>query len=168
MLIYFENKEAIKKMRKLKINVPINNLKGEQLKEPCGKKTCQNCTPPEGQSVKNCSEKGITAGDMFLKILSQSGIIDTKTGKDSHKLAFWVVELGIMIADGDKEIEISDDKFQFLKNLIESNKVKVINPMGEKMEDYFSPYVWGQMLMLFDEEKMVELDKREKVKGNKK
>ena len=109
-------------MRVIKIKVPVNDIRGKQL-ESDGRK--------------------LTVGDMLLNLLSQN--IALKENRE----AFWVTELGIQIMEGKKDIELSEDKWQFLKRLVENNKFN--SDMGER--DYFLPYVLGQMLMAFVEEK---------------
>lgn len=145
-------------MRKLRIDIPLTDIKGQQLHDRCGKDDCLKCSPKEGKVLDCAKGKGLTVGDLFLQLLSQNGIIDTKD-KDAHKHAFWVIELGMQISDAKSEIEISEDKHSFLRKLIERNKFK--NQQGLE-DDFFLPYTWGQMLLVFDEEKMAEKEKLHK------
>lgn len=149
-------------MRKLKVDLPVNNIKGEQLKDRCWKKDCLNCYPDPKVTTRkgDCDEgKKLTVGDMLLNLLSQSGIYDTKES-GSNKFAFWVVEIGILISEAKGEVELSEDKYQFLKKIVEANKIQV--PGRDKTEDYFVPFTLGQVLFVFDEEKIAAKEKAEK------
>lgn len=110
-------------MRIIKVKKPICDIRGKQLED---------------------KEKKLTVGDMLLNLLSQN--IALKENRE----AFWVTEIGIQIADGKAEIELSEDKWAFLKRLVEANKFK--QPGLPVEEIYWLPFVLGQMLALFQEE----------------
>ena len=108
-------------MKKIKITDPIKDMRGKTIKDERG--------------------KDLTKGDMLLNLLSQN--IKLKENKES----FWVTEIGIQIAEGKNEIELSEDKFAFVKRVVDENKFRVNNVE----QDYYLPYILGQMMALFVE-----------------
>ena len=73
------------------------------------------------------------------------------------KEAFWTTALGIKISnEQNKVLEISDDKFKFLKRLIVRNKHKMTQQtttgLTEIEKELFFPFETGQLLRAFGEE----------------
>src|SRR3990167_5764381 len=113
-------------MKRINFNKPITDIRGEQLKDEKGKK--------------------LTVGDMMLNLLGQN--IKLKENRES----FWVVELGIIIANGKPGVtELQDDKWEFLKRIVNENRYTQIGEVAPK--EYFLPFVLGQMMNLFEDEK---------------
>lgn len=110
---------------KINVKAPINDIRGRQLNEVFekgGEKTL------------------LTLGDMLLGFLSQN------IKMERNKEAFWVLELGMMIADSKGEIEVSGDKLDFLRKIVEENKVLLANG---KEDIYFVPFVYAQVMGIF-------------------
>jgi len=121
-------------MRKIKnLNESIKNIKGRPLKV---------------QSEDGKKEQEVTLRDYLLVVLS------AKFEIQNIKESYWTTELGMLIADTVKEeIEISEDKYEFLKRIIETNKSK--NSMGQE-DTIFNPFELGQLLVLLDEVEKTE------------
>ena len=133
-------------MKRINLEQKILNIKGEVIKIPIpvGK---EKILVPVGEGKPQMRDSILR--DYLLTLLaSRFQIIDNKE-------SWWTTELGILIADEkNKEIEISDDKFKFLKRIIEKNKMKIIQttPMGpvEKEVEIFYPFELGQLLKIFE------------------
>ena len=127
-------------MKRINLEQKMLNIKGEVIKVPVSIGEGKIAVPKIRDSILR---------DYLLTLLaSRFQIIDNKE-------SWWTTELGILIADEkNKEIEISEDKFKFLKRIIEKNKMKIIQstPMGptEKEVEIFYPFELGQILKIFN------------------
>ena len=122
---------------KINLEKPIVNIRGLPIEnEVVNPKT------------KKIEKKIMRVRDYLLTILGTRFEME-----DRQKEPFWTTELGILIADEQKkEIEISEPKANFLKRILENNKVKQVLPMGgEKEIELFFPFELGQLLQLFEE-----------------
>ena len=103
------------------------------------------------KKLKETKKRDMTIRDSLLTILGQRFEIKNR------KEIFWTTELGIMISDDkNKEAEISGEKMEFLKRIIEENKATQQTPMGEKKVELFFPYESGQILMALEGEEEKE------------
>ena len=99
------------------------------------------------KKLKETTKRDMTIRDSFLTILGQR--FDIKDRKE----IFWTTELGIVISnDKNKEAEISGGKLDFLKRIVENNKIKQQSPMGEKEVELFFPNELGQILIALEGE----------------
>ena len=124
---------------KINLEKPIVNIRGLPIEnEVVNPKT------------KKIEKKIMRVRDYLLTILGTRFEME-----DRQKEPFWTTELGILIADEQKkEIEISEPKANFLKRILENNKVKQVLPMGgEKEIELFFPFEISQLLQLFMSEK---------------
>lgn len=120
---------------KINLTQKILNIKGEEIsKDEVNPKT------------KKMEKKVLTVRDYFLVILG------TKFPIKDNKETFWTSDLGILFAGSEnKEVEVSDEKLEFLKRIIGDNKITVPQPMGgEKETTIFFPYELGQLLKILD------------------
>jgi len=120
---------------KINLTQKILNIKGEEItKEEVNPKT------------KKSEKRVLVVRDYFLIILG------TKFPIKDNKETFWTTDLGILFADSkNKEVEISDEKIEFLKRIIGENKITQPLPMGgEKEMTIFFPYELGQLLKILD------------------
>lgn len=122
---------------KINLTQKILNIKGEEItKEEVDPKT------------KKKEKKALVLRDYFLTILG------TKFPVKDNKETFWTTDLGILFANSEnKEVEVSDEKIEFLKRIIGDNKIMVPQPMGgEKETTIFFPYELGQLLKILNGE----------------
>ena len=160
-------------MSKIKLDTPILTIKGKQmmadfgdeqtteqiLAEMLGHKPLRTEETFElfkkwQERLKASERKPVKVRDYLLNLLGSR--LDTRSPRER----FWIAQMGIEIADGKtKEIELDDEKFRFLKKIVERNKVKRPNPAGimEEIELFF-PYESGQLLMALGEEPSEEQD----------
>lgn len=120
---------------KINLTQKILNIKGEEI-----------IREEENPKSKKKEKKVLTVRDYFLVILG------TKFAVKNNKETFWTTDLGILFADSkNKEVEIPDEKIEFLKRIIEDNKTIQSLPMGgEKEITIFFPYELGQLLKVLD------------------
>lgn len=116
-------------MRKIKnLNTSIKTIRGDSMKI---------------RSQDGSQEVEITFRDYLLLALS------TKFEIEDVKESYWTTELGIAVANTDvNDIEISDDKFNFLDRVIRKNKAK--NAQGQE-DAIFNPFELGQILNFLEE-----------------
>lgn len=159
-------------MRKIKISTPMKTLKNEPitfnegmsseelnnlLKDIVAYQISSNSPVQKINEWQNklssLTKRQLTVGDYLLNFLSSR--FEIKNNKE----IFWTNELGSLIADvKNTEIEIDEDKFQFLKRLVENNKFKDL-PTGQD-KDFLFPYELAQVLLaLSDSEKDIKNDK---------
>ena len=133
---------------KINLTQKILNIKGEEITKE-----------EENPKTKKKEKKALTVRDYFLTILG------TKFTLKDNKETFWTTDLGILFSDSkNKEVEVSDEKIEFLKRIIGTNKIKQPLPMGgEKEITVFFPYELGQLLKILDG-KGEKLGKEEKAK----
>ncbi len=93
----------------------------------------------KGKPLKDKEGIDIILGEMLLGILSQN--LKAEKKRDS----FWITELGVMIANAKGLLEISEEKFEFLKQIVDNNKV--VGGRGE--ESYYVPFVHAQIMQVF-------------------
>lgn len=115
------------------------------------------------ERLKKTDHRAVTIRDYLLTLLG------SRFAVQSPRESFWTSQLGQLIADEkNKEIEISEDKFQFLKRVVETNKIKRDTPMGVQEIELYFPFELGQLLAVFEEEEISEPSVAiEKPKGKK-
>ena len=120
---------------KINLTQKILNIKGEEI-----------IKEEENPKTKKKEKKVLTVRDYFLVILG------TKFPVKDNKETFWTTDLGILFAKSEsKEVEVSDEKIEFLKRIIGENKITQPLPMGgEKEMTIFFPYELGQLLKILD------------------
>ena len=134
-------------MKKINLEQKIFNIKGKALQVPV--------LDEKGKFIpssnnKNRQMRDSTLRDYLLTILS------SRFKTINNKENFWTTELGIEIADEkNKILEVSDPQFNFLKRIVEANKMMNITqtPMGvvEKEIEIFYPFELGQLLRIFQQ-----------------
>lgn len=97
-----------------------------------------------GKPVEDGAGKKKTVGDALIDLLSENF-----SGLKEKREAFWVTELGIIISNAKGEVELSEEKWEFLKRIVEINKIK--GQMGVEV-DAWRPYIWSVLMSLFQEE----------------
>ena len=120
---------------KINLTQKILNIKGEEITKE-----------EENPKTKKREKKVLTVRDYFLVILG------TKFPIKDNKETFWTTDLGILFAKSEnKEVEVPDEKIEFLKRIIGENKITQSLPMGgEKEMTVFFPYELGQLLKILD------------------
>lgn len=134
-------------MKKINLDQPMLTIQGKPIKTP----VLDDEGKPKIGKDKKPEVKNSTIRNYLLTLLG------TRFQIIEQKEAFWTTELGIQIAEEqNKVLEISDDKFKFLKRLIGKNKHKIIQqtPTGQREveRELFFPFETGQLLKAFGEE----------------
>ena len=113
---------------KINLEKKILNIKGKEIKK----------TDPE---TRKPLKEALTIRDYLLTVLGQKFAIKNR------KETFWTQDLGIKFSDDkNKEVEVSQDKIDFLARVVEDNKYKIMSPTGEKETELFFPFEVGQLL----------------------
>jgi len=92
-----------------------------------------------GQKNKNCE-----LGNLLLEYLSQNVVFEDKVS------GLWIFELLVGINKALEErtpFELSEAKYNFLYQLIMSNKIKQLG--SYEVVDYWLPYIWSQVVAIF-------------------
>lgn len=160
-------------MRKIKLDTPILNIQGKPMMADFGdeRKTeailqemivykALNAEATFGvfkkwqEEIKKTDRKQVKIRDYLLNLLGAR--LDTQSPRER----FWIAEMGIAISDSKtKELEIDDEKFDFLKKIVERNKIRKTNVAGQLEEiELFFPYESGQLLMALGKEPSRERD----------
>ena len=114
---------------KINLEKKILNIKGKEIKK----------TDPE---TRKPLKEALTIRDYLLTVLGQKFAIKNR------KETFWTQDLGIKFSDDkNKEVEVSQDKIDFLARVVEDNKYKMMSPTGEKETELFFPFEIGQLLI---------------------
>lgn len=135
-------------MKKINLEQKIYTVRGIPVKTPVFDR--ETGKPKIGKDKQPILQDSTVRICLLTLLGTRFQVIDNK---EHH----WTIKLGIMISEEKtKVLEISDDKFKFLKRILTKNKHKIIRqtPMGptELQVDIFFPYEMGQLLEIFDEE----------------
>lgn len=160
-------------MREILLNTPIRTIKGEQMMADFGdaEKT-ENILKEIMTSIPVSAEKTFQQIEDWRKRLAATerkpvkvrdyllSFLGARFDTKSPRERFWAAQMGIEVADeGNEKLKLDDEKFKFLKKLIESNKIKRVNRAGMLEEiELFLPYESGQLLMALGEEPSGEQD----------
>jgi len=88
-------------------------------------------------------------------------LLSTRFPVLNNKEIFWTTELGNLFSDEkNKEVEISENKANFLRRIIEQNKIKIqLSASEEKETELFAPFELAQVLEPFlSEEERKEIN----------
>jgi hypothetical protein len=100
------------------------------------------------KEIKKTERREMTIRDYLL------GLLGARFDFIEVKECFWTTQLGLLISDDEnKEIEISENKYQFLKRIVEKNKIKRTSATGQEIEiELYYPFELGQLLIALDED----------------
>lgn len=113
------------------------------------------------ETLKDVVVKDQTIRDYLLLLLGSRIEL-----KDKRREAFWVSDLGGLFSSSENKIvEVSDEKMEFLRRIVEHNKIKRPKPMGgEEDVELFFPYELGQLLKALEGEETDEVEPKPKKK----